>query len=689
MTAGRGRWAGAALGALLAAAPAGPGHAFTLEERAAARLPAEIRLEADTLHYDRAADRMDATGHVRATRGTTTLTVDRLIWERATGVVTAEGDVTITDGDSRLDADAIVWRLDGQTGEVRGGRLVLEGRYHLEGERMRRVGPDVYTVEAGLFSTCPCRPGGRRAWSVTARDIRMRVPGTLVARSVRFRVADVPVVYLPVFLFPTSARQTGLLMPGVGWDTRDGARFEQPFYWAIDPSHDLTVSMDLRSRRGLGGGLWYRYMASRATRGDVRLYSLSDRRTGRVLSEGHWHHATRRGGGWTWHADVNAVNNRDFLRDLSTGTELRTADRLESNLYAIRPQNNGALMLLARQTTNLIASSDTTVQQLPRLRAERYPVRVGRLPVWASGSLDGTYLYRASGARAVRAEAAPELAARVPLWGGRLTAVPRAGARLIRYSPGAGGPGDRLTEAYPMSVSVSGRAVGRLFGRAHMLAPELRYRYVPVNRAAVDPFDALEELSTEHEAGARLLQALGPVRWRLGASYGLEEGHALPYRSEVDLHAGRAGDVHLDTFHAADTGHLERLVADWRVGGRWVTLAAGTVLDRGTVGVGTPLDGTTLLGTPTGAHTGFHTVGLALGPWRGLGLTHRSYYDQRDGRMAEARYGMRFQGTCWVAEVVYVDLPTRNLIEFHIGPEGPPPAPQVPREVRQPLFGVE
>jgi hypothetical protein len=39
--------------------------------------------------------------------------------------------------------------------------------------------------------------------------------------------------------------------------------------------------------------------------------------------------------------------------------------------------------------------------------------------------------------------------------------------------------------------------------------------------------------------------------------------------------------------------------------------------------------------------------------------------------------------------VVYVDLPTRNLIEFHIGPEGPPPAPQVPREVRQPLFGVE
>ena len=229
---------------------------------------------------------MKAAGHVHVTRGTTTLTVDRLTWERATGLVTAEGDVSIVDGDSRLDADAIVWDLEHQTGHVDHGSLVLQGRYFAVGDRIERTGPDTYQVDGGLFSTCPCHAGGWRDWSVTARRMRVRVPGTLVAHSVAFRVADVPVMYLPVFFFPTSQRQTGLLIPNMGFDTRDGARFEQPFYWAIDPSHDLTVSLDMRSRRGTGAQMEYRYMPSRASRGDLRVYALSDRRSGQVLADG-------------------------------------------------------------------------------------------------------------------------------------------------------------------------------------------------------------------------------------------------------------------------------------------------------------------------------------------------------------------------------------------------------------------
>lgn len=691
MTAGPGRRGAfpSLPGALVAAllwGLSGPAHAFTLTAPEA-ELPAEVRLTADSLHYDRQADRVEAAGHVKAVRGATTLTVDRLTWERATGVITAEGDVTILDGDSRLDADAIVWNLTDQTGRVDNGRLVIEGRYHLQGRRMERLGPDRYEVDAGLFSTCPCRRSGRRDWSVTARRMRMRVPGTLVARSVAFRVADVPVFYLPVFLFPTSQRQTGLLIPNMGFDTRDGARFVQPFYWAIDPSHDLTVSLDLRSRRGTGSEVAYRYMASRATRGDLRVFALSDKRTGQVQGEGHWRHTTRRGGGWTWHADVNAVNDRSFLRELSTGTEERTADRLESNLFAIRSRGDDALMLLARRTTDLNAPSDTTVQQFPRLRAERFPVRVGTLPVWGSAYVDGSYLYRATGATAVRVDAQPELTTRVPLWGGRLTAVPRAAARLIAYSSGAEGSGGRLTEAYPLSLTVSGRAVGRLWGRPHALVPEARYRYAPVNAAGVEPFDALETLRTEHEAELALRQALGPVRWDLTSAYDLEEGRSLPFRSELEAALGRKVDVQLDTFHDAGTGRIDRLMADWRVRWRWGTVSAGTVYDRGTVGVGTPLAPGSLLGTGSGARSDFHSIGLALGPWRGWRLTQRAYYDQQDGRMAEARYGIRYHGTCWTAEFTYVDLPTRNLVQFRIGLVGPPEAEEVPPEVRKPVFG--
>jgi hypothetical protein len=686
MRTGAGRWGCAALLLLSASLPA-PVLAFTLGDHRAADGDTRIELQADTTRYDRAAQRVEATGHVRATRAGAVLTVDRLVWEQATGVVTAEGNVQIVDGDNELLADRIVWRLNDQTGEVRGGRLVLEGRYNLEGARIERLGPDLYEVERGLFSTCPCHANGKRDWSVTARHMRMRVPGTLVARSVQFRVHEVPVLYMPVFLFPTSGRQTGLLIPNMGWDTRDGARFEQPFYWAINPSNDLTVSLDVRTRRGTGGEVLYRYMTSRATRGDVRLYALSDRETDQVQGEGRWRHTTRRPGGWTLHADINAVNNRDFLRQLSDGTEERTADRLESNVYASRTRGDAAALLLARRTINLTASTDTTVQQLPRLRLERFPVRVGPLPVWASGHVDAMYLYRETGPTAVRTEAAPELAGRVPLWGGRLTAVPRAGARIVWYGPGANATGDRVAEMFPMSVTVSGTARGTLWGRPHLLAPELRYRYAPVNRATTGTFDALEEVRTEHEAGIGLRQRLGPVRWRLGASYDLEQGTSLPFRSEWDTDPSRAGALHLDTLHAADGGRIERLVADWRVRWGWGTLMAGTLVDRGTVGIGTPLAPGTLLADGSGQRSHFDTAGLALGPWRGLTLTHRTYYDREDGRLAEVRYGLSFHGVCWTAQVTYVDLPDRNLIQFRLGLVGPPEAPALPREVRTPLFG--
>lgn len=674
--------------ALLAALAPVPGAAFDLRSHPGESAPAEIKVQADTVTYDRARDRLEARGHVRATRLGATLTVDHMVWERASGYVTADGAVHVEDGDSTLDADAIRWHLNDATGEVENGRLVLEGRYHLEGAKVERVGPDRYTVAEGLFSTCPCHANGSRDWSVVARRIDLRVPGTMVAHSVRFRIREVPVLYLPVFLFPTSSRQTGLLIPELGADTRDGVSFSQPFYWAIDPSRDLTVSLDARSKRGNGGSLRYRYMPSRYTQGDLRMFGLQDRDTGQFEGEANWRHTTRALGGWTLHADVNAVNDRNFLRTISDATEERTADRLESNVYLERTNEDLASVLLARRIIDLTAPSDTTVQQLPLLRVERFQVPVAGLPVWAGGRADGAYLYRVTGARALRTTAAPELVARLPLWDGRLTATPRVGAFFAWYTAGAGGrPGGRTTEAYPLSLTLSGHGRGRLFGHAHEVVPELSYTYIPVHLADVTEFDALESLTEEHRVALSVLQRVGLVHWRLGGAYDLAEGRQLPYRSEIDVAPLPAGAVHVDTMQDGATGRLDRAAVDWRLAWGWGTFTAGTLFDRGTVSVGTPFSPDTPVEAGTGSRTHFDTVGIALGPWRGWQLSHRTYYDQVDGRPVEAEYTLRFQGRCWLAEFNYVDLPARNLLRFRIGLVGPPEAPVTPEEVRQPLFG--
>jgi hypothetical protein len=177
------------------------------------------------------------------------------------------------------------------------------------------------------------------------------------------------------------------------------------------------------------------------------------------------------------------------------------------------------------------------------------------------------------------------------------------------------------------------------------------------------------------------------VRWRLGARYDLEEGQALPFRSEFDVGPLPVGDLHLDTMHNARTGTTERVVFDWRFTWGPAVFAIGSLFDQGNVSVGTPFSPGAVLATGTGTRTQFHTFGLALGPWRGLSLTHRTYYDHEDGRRVESDYGMHFQGRCWLAEVSYVNLPAHNLVRFRIGLVGPPESNVAPEEVSKPLFG--
>ncbi|MBI5137049.1 MAG: LPS assembly protein LptD [Nitrospirae bacterium] len=661
-------------------------HAFSLERADdGAAAPAEVRLEARSAHYDPALDRVTAEGDVRVTRLGTVLTVDRLIWEKTAGRIHGEGHVRVTDGANALEADAVSWDLNAATGEITRGTLTLEGRYYLSGDLISRVAPDRYTVAGGTFSSCPCRPSGARDWSVTARAIRLRAGGNLVARGVIFRVRDVPVAYLPAFVFPTSNRQTGLLIPSLGTDTRTGMRLVQPFYWAIDPSRDLTVAYNLRSRLGHGLDTEYRYMTAPRSQGEAVLNGIRDRTDGNLKGEARWRHATLSDTGWSWHADIRLVNDRNYFRDIGEAAEERTQESLESNLFASRRTSHAALAVLLRKTTDLADASGDTVQHLPRLRAEAFDRRVGRLPVWYGGHLDGVQMVRRQGVNATRLDVAPHLTARGGALGGRVTGTATAGLRWIGYQVDAA---DATTHAraYPFEATLSGRLLGRLAGAPHLLVPQLAYRRVRVAPASGVAFDQLERIGDEHEALLRLWQRWRDLNWRVTASYDLDGHGPLPPRSEVDTTL--AGTLlHLDTLHDPDNGRLERAVADTAVVRSWGQVGVGALFDRGTTGIGTPFAPDTLLAQPDGRRRNFQSASLALGPWRGWHLTHRLYYDWGDGDLAEATYGIGYSGSCWSLTVNYVDLPDRNVVRFRLALIGPEPGAGLPGVDPHPLFG--
>ena len=63
------------------------------------------------------------------------------------------------------------------------------------------------------------------------------------------RVAGIPVFYSPIFWHPdpSSPRSSGFLAPKFEYSQRRGFSYQQPYYWAISPSADLTVSPQLNT----------------------------------------------------------------------------------------------------------------------------------------------------------------------------------------------------------------------------------------------------------------------------------------------------------------------------------------------------------------------------------------------------------------------------------------------------------
>ena len=59
-----------------------------------------------------------------------------------------------------------------------------------------------------------------------------------------FEIKGVPVLYIPWFAHPdpSSKRRSGLLVPDIGVSSKLGVFYEQPYYWAISPSQDMTIS---------------------------------------------------------------------------------------------------------------------------------------------------------------------------------------------------------------------------------------------------------------------------------------------------------------------------------------------------------------------------------------------------------------------------------------------------------------
>jgi LPS-assembly protein len=113
-------------------------------------------------------------------------------------------------------------------------------------------------------------------WHLSASTIVLHVDHHTLLRNAIFRVKDVPLMYLPVFYYPTEEddRSTGFLIPGYGTSNSRGHTISNEFFWAIDRSQDATLSHEWYSKLGQRVEGEYRYNFGAGSEGVFRSSTL-------------------------------------------------------------------------------------------------------------------------------------------------------------------------------------------------------------------------------------------------------------------------------------------------------------------------------------------------------------------------------------------------------------------------------
>ena len=480
-----------------------------------------IILQAQTLEYLDADNRLEATGKVSVVYGDTLLLADRLEMNTENGVGTATGNVRLSAPEGQFRASRVDFDLTNERGLVYDASGLIDNTYRVSSERLERLGPQRFVARPGRLTTCT---GRIPAWEFHARQVRLGTGKYVKLQHPSFRIKGVPVFYLPYAVFPyRDERTTGFLPPHLGIDSNHGAVVRQEFFWAMTDWMDSTFGVEYFGERGVRPYVEYRYSLDPQSDGQVQGSFIHDGKTGEDLWQVFLQQRQVFGWGINGLTQLDLRSERDIQRRFARNIEQESATHTASFASLSKHFANGRITLQADAFEGIPDSgSDATFERLPSLHLEQFLTPLlGLAYVSLSAAADRM---RASTIRdnavVQRFDLFPQFSVplRVAPW---LQITGSAGLRQTYYQHEGAAEGEASRTVVDVRAAVDGPAWQRRYARnggalIHLLATRLEYRYVPesdqddlpgyetldVNKHILDPLETLP-----------LLDRIGPANY--------------------------------------------------------------------------------------------------------------------------------------------------------------------------------
>jgi len=477
-----------------------------------------VEIEADELAYQRDEQLYEAHGQVDVKRGDLTLKGDHARLNMATKDLVAWGNVVLREGEDVLECERLEVNLDTRLGRVHQAKLFLKDQnFHITGREAEKLGESQYRIHEGSFTTCDAK---RPPWKFTVRELEVTLEGYGIAKSPTLYLEGIPSFYLPWGLFPVKKeRQTGFLLPRVGYSNKYGPEVKNTFFWAIRKDMDSTLTLDYLGKRGVKEGLEYRYALAPETWGQANFYFTDDLEVNKNRYAYFVQHQQKFPYDFYLKGNINRVSDREYHRDFDEDlSELakidsRSAGHLRSNLFGGKNWDRFSFLTDAVVYQDLTkASDDETIQRLPQVGFYAHPQPLFRTPLFFDITSSYNHFWRERGVEAHRGDFFPRISLPMRLFN-VLKVDTGVGPRETLYKsyddPNRKYKGwesretfeagaDMSVEIYRVYDASVASGISRYYKVSkwmHTIEPTIGYRYQPrVHQNDIPLFDDLDRL---------------------------------------------------------------------------------------------------------------------------------------------------------------------------------------------------
>ncbi|MGO9460387.1 MAG: LPS-assembly protein LptD [Rhodomicrobium sp.] len=328
---------------------------------------APLLLQADDLIYDNRNNRVIARGNVEIYQDDNVLLADEVIYDKAANALTAIGNVRLKESDgSVVNAERLTLKSNFRDGFVRSLRALTQDDTRVAAANAYKK--DNQTIyEKGVITSCkPCEehPEQPPIWRVKAtRIIQDKDDHNFYYENAQFEFYGIPIAWVPYFYTPdnTVKQRSGFLTPTYSYNSSTlGYAVAIPYYYAISPNYDLTLTPEFTTKAGyLMQADWRQRLWNGAY--EVKLAGAYNQNSDDFWGDRNWRGSVETKGDFEinkyWHFGWNAiVESDDTFRRFYDLDSIYATERV-STIYLTGMMDRNYFNISVNQYGNLLGNT--------------------------------------------------------------------------------------------------------------------------------------------------------------------------------------------------------------------------------------------------------------------------------------------------------------------------------------------